>query len=150
MIVALLHDVIEDTAKDQEELSRLRGTLLDGFGSEVLAAIEALSEPKRGPGGKRLPWRARKEAYLAQLDRGPAWAHRVEAADKLHNPAALNEDLLQLRSPLWARFTAGPDETAWFYRRAAELLQTKLTKSRLVESLKGEVDRLEALIRTRD
>lgn len=148
MIVALLHDVIEDTAKGPDELQRLRTDLVTQFGPEVLRAIEALSEPKREPGGKRLPWRARKEAYLTQLEAGPAWAHRVAAADKLHNLATLNEDLAQLGAGLWERFTAGPDETAWFYRRATAVLEVRLRGSRLVEGLNAEVARLEAWIQT--
>jgi (p)ppGpp synthase/HD superfamily hydrolase len=145
MIVALLHDVIEDTAKGPEELERLRGTLAQQFGADVLAAIESLSEPKRDGGGKRLAWRARKDVYLSQLERASPWAHRVAAADKLHNLATLNEDLERMGEPLWQRFTAGPTETLWFYQRAAEVLAPKLPESRLILSLRAEVERLTKL-----
>lgn len=145
MIVALLHDVIEDTAKGPEELERLRHTLEQQFGADILAAIEALSEPKRDPNGKRMPWRARKDVYLAQLEAASPWAHRVAAADKLHNLATLNDELAVMGEPLWQRFTAGPSETLWFYDRAAEVLAPKLPKSRLIPSLKAEVERLRKL-----
>lgn len=142
MIVALLHDVIEDTAKGPEELERLRRTLEQQFGPEVLAAIESLSEPKRDRDGKRLAWRARKDVYLEQLSSASPWAHRVAAADKLHNLATLNEDLVNMGEPLWQRFTAGPSETLWFYGRAAEVLAPRLPNSRLITSLRAEVERL--------
>ena len=55
VIAALLHDTLEDTALDPQ-------VILSRFGDLVLGMVRDVSEPPRPQ-----PWRARKEAYIAQL-----------------------------------------------------------------------------------
>ena len=122
-IVGLLHDILEDTTKGVREADEVAEHIGTVYGTTIAAAVRTLSEPKRFPDGTKVPWRARKEAYLSQLKMGSPMALRVSAADKLHNLCTLAEELADSGPRVWDRFTAGPDETFWFYRAVYRLLQ---------------------------
>lgn len=82
---AWLHDLLEDQPAFAD---RLRAE----FPREVVEIVEALSEPRRGPDGARLPKEQRFAAYLAGLGSGSAAAGRalpVSCADKLDNLESL-------------------------------------------------------------
>ena len=56
---ALLHDTIEDTSTTREEIAQ-------AFNERVALLVEAVSEVKEKE-GKKLEWKERKAAYLANL-----------------------------------------------------------------------------------
>ncbi len=68
LVIALLHDVIEDTTVDYDELLEL-------FGAEVAAGVAALTKDAR------LPERDRELAYDAQLRQASWQAKLVKLAD---------------------------------------------------------------------
>ena len=115
---ALLHDCVEDTNRGGE---RLRLALLDAaLGPRVAALVAALSEPQHAADGSPLPWRVRKDAYLASLAGAPAEAHGISLADKVHNLWTTNEGLaagvdVWASTPTRRGLTAGPAEQRWFY-----------------------------------
>jgi guanosine-3',5'-bis(diphosphate) 3'-pyrophosphohydrolase len=72
LAAALLHDTIEDTTTDYDELAAL-------FGSRVAAVVAALSKDKR------LPEARRERDYFDGLARAPLAAKLCKIADTLHN-----------------------------------------------------------------
>ena len=69
---AFLHDALEDPDRHGQRLAR--AALAEVVGEAVVALVEAVSEPQVNAEGERLPWRARKDAYLVRLARraGPS------------------------------------------------------------------------------
>jgi guanosine-3',5'-bis(diphosphate) 3'-pyrophosphohydrolase len=72
LCVALLHDVIEDTTADFDDV-------LAEFGPEVAAAVACLTKDKRLPDAEREP------AFYARIAAGPWQARLVKLADAYDN-----------------------------------------------------------------
>jgi (p)ppGpp synthase/HD superfamily hydrolase len=105
----LLHDILEDTPVNREEME-------SAFGPDVTAIVLDVTEPP-----KTLPWRERKGRHVEGLrDARPA-SRAVKAADILHNLTSMRDDL-EGGEPLWSRFHAGRDDQLWYYRGALEAL----------------------------
>lgn len=143
-IVALLHDVLEDTCADAAERAAVATEIRDRFGAEIEAAVRALSEPKKGDAGTSMTWPERKRAYLAQLASASPLALRVSAADKLHNLATLLAELEARGPSVWDRFRGGPEESRWFYGAVHALLAERLPDAPLLDELGALVAALDA------
>src|SRR6185503_12971334 len=72
LAAGLLHDTIEDTATDYDEVS-------ERFGKRVADYVAALTKDKRLPEAKR------ERTYFAQLARAPLAVRLCKIADSLHN-----------------------------------------------------------------
>ena len=107
-IAALLHDSLEDQGGEQTRIE-----IMKQFGPSVCGIVEGCSEPFHTP---KLPWRERKEHYLAQLKPASPSVRLVSAADKLHNSRSLLDDYYRIGDRLWDRFNGGKEGTLWFYR----------------------------------
>ena len=106
LAAGLLHDTIEDTTTDYDEI---RGR----FGPRVAAMVAALTKDKR------LPEQRREREYFAQLARAPVGAKLCKVADTLHNlrdtdaahrPKALHKGKVLLRTFRGVRALARPME----------------------------------------
>lgn len=121
IIAAILHDVIEDASNEIQVRTRMLEELGTRFGDDVRALVATLTEPPRRPDTS---WRARKQAYLSQLECGRPEAVRIAGVDKLHNLQGLNH---RLRAPpegdFWHHFRGGPDGILWYTGRVLELLK---------------------------
>lgn len=110
-IAALLHDA----AEDQGGLVTL-GAIRERFGGPVAAIVSDCTDAWTDP---KPPWRARKEAYLAELPTKPRRSLLVSLADKVQNAEAIASDYRELGDGLWSRFSGGADGTRWYYARLA-------------------------------
>lgn len=72
LAAGLLHDTIEDTATDYDEVS-------ERFGRRVADYVASLTKDKRLPEAKR------ERTYFAQLARAPLPVRLCKLADSLHN-----------------------------------------------------------------
>lgn len=72
LAAALLHDTIEDTPTDHDDISKL-------FGEKVAGIVSALTKDMR------LPKESREEAYDRQLAEGPWEARLIKLADVYDN-----------------------------------------------------------------
>jgi len=132
-IAALLHDAVEDQG-GAARLADIRARFGERVAGIVADCTDAESEPKP-------PWRERKQAYLAALERKPADSLLVSLADKTHNASAILEDLRVHGEKLWERFTGGREGSLWYYRMLAEAFQRALPGpaadrlSRIVEEM---------------
>ncbi len=107
-IAALLHDAIEDQggADTRRRIAAL-------FGQIVADIVDGCSDTDIIP---KPPWRERKERYIAHVGQTSQSVRLVSMCDKLHNARSLIMDLRAKRADLWSRFSAGRDETCWYYR----------------------------------
>jgi len=143
-IAALLHDAVED----QGGLPTL-DTIRHLFGKRVANAVESCSDSTASDPTKKLPWRERKEKYLAHLRSTNEDALLVAAADKLHDARAILSDYREVREELWLRFNAPKEDQLCFYSALVETLrQTKAPKV-LVDELERVVRNLEEESRKR-
>jgi (p)ppGpp synthase/HD superfamily hydrolase len=135
-IAALLHDAVEDQG-GTATLEEIRRRFGDRVAEIVAGCTDAWTTPK-------LPWRERKEAYLARLPGATASVHLVSIADKLHNAQTILSDYRTLGESLWSRFNGGKEGTLWSYRALVEALRDAGPTS-LVEELDRVVSEIEHL-----
>lgn len=143
-IAALLHDVVEDTPTELEEVSAL-------FGDVVAEIVGDCSEVKHDDGlNEERPWKDRKDDYIkrAQSKEISSSALLVSMADKLHNMQCILHDYRRIGDELWSRFnpTAGKEGTLWFYRTLANgFLAHPNANQGLAKELDIKVSELELL-----
>jgi GTP pyrophosphokinase len=112
----------------------------------VAKIVDACSDSQTIDPREKLPWRQRKEAYLAHLPSQRPDVLRVSVADKLHNARAILADYRKLNEALWARFNAGRDDQLWYYRSLVDRFR-QMRPGPLTDELArvvGELDRLVA------
>jgi len=107
-IAALLHDAVEDQGGAE---TRRRITAL--FGPIVADIVDGCSDTDVVP---KPPWRERKERYIAHVQSTSPSVRLVSMCDKLHNARSLIMDVRLHGDQLWSRFSAGRDDTLWYYR----------------------------------
>ena len=138
-IAALLHDAVED----QGGLATLE-TIRHIFGDRVAVAVESCSDSVVSDPTKKLPWRERKDKYLAHLRSANADALIVGVADKLHNARAILSDYRQIGEQLWSRFNVPKAEQLWYYGELVEAFRQTSAPKVLVDVLTKVVSELRA------
>ena len=101
LLAALLHDVIEDTAVTEADLR-------SEFSDRVVDIIAAVSEDKD------LPWRERKEQYIAQVVAADEAIKALSVADKIHNAESLIDHHGHVGAEAWSVYSKPKDEKLWF------------------------------------
>ena len=115
-IAALLHDAIEDQGGEQ-----MRQKIRERFGDRVTRMVDDCTDAEVIP---KPPWKKRKEAYLAHIPEAHADSLLVSMADKLHNSTAIVRDFRRHGPTVFERFSAGPADTAWYYRSLVEAYES--------------------------
>ncbi|WP_010651841.1 HD domain-containing protein [Oceanobacillus massiliensis] len=98
-----LHDVVEDTPIEIEEIER-------EFGPETARIVAAHTEDKSKS------WQERKQHTIDTVKYADKEIKCLIIADKLDNLLGLEEDLTQLGQAIWKNFNAGAAEQAWYNR----------------------------------
>ncbi len=119
---ALLHDTIEDTGTTREEL-------VSAFNERVAALVEAVSE------SKELPWKERKQDYLARLEHADEDAVRIAAADKIDNIESKLEAYEREGESLFKRWSQPPAEYLWYHGEALRIAEMRLPDHPLTKRL---------------
>lgn len=123
-IAALLHDAVEDQGgRSTLELIRER------FGDRVAGIVAGCSDDMPDRGQAKLPWRQRKEAYLAHLAEADPSVLKVALADRLHNGRSLLAELAADGPAVWRRFNAPPEDQAWFFQTALAVYEARAATS---------------------
>ena len=144
---AVLHDVVED-AGGRDRLEGVRAT----FGPSVADMVGALSDAAPATGEVKPPWEDRKRAHLDHLADMVEQDHPavlVSACDKLHNAEAIVADATDPDGEpglaVFDRFSATPQQTAWYYRSLAEVLGGADLPGRLHQRLRTAAGRVAEL-----
>lgn len=140
-IGALLHDAAEDGG-GEETLAEIRAKFEDAVADIVLGCSDSLVQNPED----KLPWRERKEGYLAHLESASRSVCLVSAADKLHNVRAITRDYRDQAEDIWTRFQGKRDGTLWYYDEVADALLRRY-RAPITRDLRREVDELLALTR---
>jgi (p)ppGpp synthase/HD superfamily hydrolase len=135
-IGALLHDAAEDGG-GEATLAEIRARFGDAVGDIVLGCSDSLVEDPED----KLPWRDRKENYIAHLENASQSVCLVSAADKLHNVRSIIRDYHQHGDDIWVRFHGQRDGTLWYYETVAHTLVRRYY-SQLTRDLQNAVDEL--------
>lgn len=147
---ALLHDSVEDANRAGE---RLREEVIAAeMGPRVALLVRALTEPKEDAEGRRLPWQARKETYVAQLRAAPVEAAAISLADKVHNLWTTSESMEAGLDPFRSTperrgLSAGPEQQRWYHQAVLDATRIH-ADPRLVPlqaALEAELARFERL-----
>lgn len=133
---ALLHDAAEDGG-GEARLAEIRARFGEAVGDIVLGCSDSLVEHPE----EKLPWRERKESYLAHLESASRPVCLVSAADKLHNVRSIIRDLREHGDEVWERFQGKREGTLWYYEAVADALSRRY-RSPLTRELQREVDEL--------
>ena len=139
-IGALLHDAAEDGG-GEATLAEIRARFGDAVADIVLGCSDSLVEDPE----EKLPWRERKENYLAHLEHASASVCLVSAADKLHNVRSIMRDYREHGEDIWERFQGRRDGTLWYYETVADRLLRRY-RTQLTRDLQDDVDALFALV----
>jgi len=116
-MAALLHDAVEDQGGEAT-----RSLILQQFGPEVVAIVDACTEPPREAGQS---WREHKLAYLQQIQQAGPEAQRVALADKLHNLRSLLINIEIYGDDIWERFEGSKEDYLWFYQALVEFFEAE-------------------------
>jgi (p)ppGpp synthase/HD superfamily hydrolase len=134
VIAALLHDVVEDTPLNIQEI-RSR------FGLKVADLVTALSEPD-----KKAPWEDRKAHTIDYLENhADDDVLMVSLADKLDNIRAIREGLETDGEMFWARFNRPREKQKWYYQRLDEVFAKRVGREpalTLLSTFRAEVKRV--------
>ena len=84
----------------------------------MLAIVEDVTEPPR-----TVPWRRRKESYIARLRQSPGDdARAVASADKIHNLSSMIIGFGTEGARFADVFSAGLEDMVWYQRQVHEML----------------------------
>ena len=143
-IAALLHDAAEDGG-GEATLAEIRASFGDAVADIVLGCSDSLVEDPED----KLPWRERKENYLAHLENASNSVCLVSAADKLHNVRSIMRDYREHGEEIWDRFQGRRDGTLWYYETVADTLLRRY-RTQLTRDLQDDVDALLKMTFTED
>ena len=124
---ALLHDTLEDTETTREEI-------VDAFNERVALLVELVSEVKEKD-GRKLDWKERKTAYLANLETAPTDAVLIAIADKIDNIESKLEAFEKEGEALLARWKQPVGEYLWYHGEVLRIAQARLSEHRLTARL---------------
>ena len=141
-IGALLHDAAEDGG-GEATLAEIRARFGDAVADIVLGCSDSLVEDPED----KLPWRERKENYLAHLENASMSVCLVSAADKLHNVRSIMRDYREHGEDIWERFQGRRDGTLWYYETVADTLVRRY-RTQLSRDLQDAVDELLEITKT--
>ena len=129
----VLHDIVEDTPTELEEVQRR-------FGERVARIVKGTTEPakldKNNPADEKGSWRDRKEHTIhfvrhdAHLD-----VLLTSCADKLDNMTAVANDFADIGDELWKRFNAPKESQAWYYGELAKAFAARAEESAVLADL---------------
>ncbi len=132
VVAGLLHDVVEDTDHNIEEIEKK-------FGSTVAEYVQAETEID-----KKYSWQIRKEKQIEKLKTAKAEVKAIAAADKMHNLYSLYEDYDNQGEKVWQNFNAGKKEIIWYYQTVIEAICLNV-EGAIFDELKMLLERMDKL-----
>ncbi len=110
IIAAILHDIVEDTDYELNDIQ-------SRFGPRVAELVSYESEDKMKEIPANESWKIRKEAFLKHLESAPLEAKIVCLADKLSNMRMSVKTFAEKGDAMWLAFNQkDKKEQEWYYR----------------------------------
>jgi (p)ppGpp synthase/HD superfamily hydrolase len=147
VVAGILHDVVDDLARDGYSRDVLRQRLADKFGEGVLATLLSVTHRHVDDDGVELTPEERRDDLITRLAHATREARWVCVADKLHQSATLVADLRRTVEPatVWSRLSGGRDATVRWHRRLHDRLAALGFDAPIMREFEGVVKELEAL-----
>ncbi|MDZ7726354.1 MAG: HD domain-containing protein [Candidatus Campbellbacteria bacterium] len=133
LVAGILHDVIEDTEYNLEELE-------NDFGENVSRMVYGVTEPKFDNAGNKLSWKTRKQAYLENLKEDSEGSMLICVADKICNLRSLAKDHSVYDEDLWEMLTASYEYKMWYHKQVVEILENRISNKVALYDLKHTLD----------
>lgn len=127
-----LHDVLEDTGCEKEEMER-------SVGGRVTSIVLEVTEKD-----KTVPWKKRKAGYLAALKIASKDALNVACADKIDNIESLASGQKKSGKKFMKNFSADLGRKLSNYRTVQKLIRARHPACPLLGRLDQSLDRLES------
>lgn len=108
IIAALLHDTVEDTDTNLQEIEA-------EFGETVTEYVRALTEPRGS-------WEYRKVTYIGRMGNTMFPVKQISTADKFHNLTTINNQIQQIGEAAWEPFSRPKPMQAWYYHSVLNAL----------------------------
>lgn len=118
-----LHDVVEDTPVDIEDIEK-------EFGTEVARIVAAHTEDKSKS------WQERKQHTIDTLKSADKDIKYLIIADKLDNLLGLEKDLKEQGNKVWEKFNAGIDKQKWYNQSISENMYIGLSDNEIPDYFK--------------
>ena len=123
IIAALLHDVIEDTEFDYDDIKQR-------FGTRVADLVHQETEDKREGQSKEETWYIRKKETIEHLKSASYDAKVICLGDKLSNIRASIRDYESSKDEFWQRFNqSDPEFQGWYYESVGSILSEELSRT---------------------
>src|SRR3989338_6458220 len=132
----LLHDALEDTGCEIEEIEKVAGKKAAKIVSEV-------TDPD-----KTVPWRRRKADYLAKLKKASKEALAVSCADKIDNIESIIENVRQSGKKFTDQFSTGMKQKTQNYALIYKTIRARDPRCRLLDLYREKLDKLGTLFQT--
>jgi (p)ppGpp synthase/HD superfamily hydrolase len=147
VIAGILHDVVDDWARDGYSREVLQQRLSDKFGEGVLAMLLNVTHRKADDDGVELSPEERRDDLIARMAAGTTASWWVCVADKLHAAASLVTDVRRTVEPasVWNRLSGGRDATVRWHRRVHDRLAALGFDAPIMVEFEQVVRDLEAL-----
>ena len=115
---AYLHDVVEDTPYEMEDIEKQ-------FGARVAVLVAAHTEDKSKT------WQERKQHTIDTIRDAEKEVKYLIVADRLDNLLDLEKDLQQIGEHIWGNFNAPYEKQLWYNESIAKHMYTGLAKEEI-------------------
>jgi len=127
LIAGILHDVIEDTELEYNNIREL-------FGTEVANIVDGCSEEDTSA-----PWMKRKQSTIKRLNLPKAAdtpaINYVVCADKIHNLRSTKIAMRTHGDEVWERFNSKKEDQEWYYKEVYHAIKSHAYTYRLEKLL---------------
>ena len=129
VIAGILHDVVEDTKYNVEDIKK-------EFGNEVAEIVEEVSEDKS------LEWNERKKKAMEKIQKASFNGKMVECADKINNLETLEDIILERGKEVWNVFNKPYEKQKWYYNGMYNAVIEGIEENDLTKRYKKILDRV--------
>ena len=131
-IAGVLHDTLEDTGTNAEEIEK-------EFGLEVASLVVKASEKAKIEKNFPKDWKSRKLSTIEELKTETDENFLIlSCADKLDNLNDIMTDYENYGEVLWSKFNRGKKDQIWYYQSLAKIFASK--KDFVSENLKKVIN----------
>ncbi|MBN6204881.1 bifunctional (p)ppGpp synthetase/guanosine-3',5'-bis(diphosphate) 3'-pyrophosphohydrolase [Ralstonia pickettii] len=113
-----LHDVVEDTPIEIEEIEK-------EFGTEIANLVRAHTEDKSKS------WQKRKQHTIDTLRTANRDVKQLIVADRLDNLLSIEKDLQEIGPAIWDIFNAGIDKQKWYNEEIVKNMKIGLNEKEI-------------------
>ncbi len=130
VIAGILHDVIEDTDYEKEDIER-------EFGKKVADLVSGVSE-----GNKKDSWTERKNKTLEKLKNSSEEVVKLKAADLLANMTDLCDDLKSEGGRAFTIFSVDSSKKIAGFQKLIQVIKMRLNQDPIIEKLEERLNQI--------